>query len=586
MTSEEKRTKDDSEISLDEGLLYPADKPLSILFEICSLWNLPKADVVGHNDPYVCVDLVPVDPNAQSERIHKTAVLNNVDIAIYTVLSDCFGLFTKTPAELRSTYRCICFHVRDFDSLAKNDEIGKVEIPIEDLLGGMLDEQRRSFRIDLGDEFATFDDSHEIVQKSKALGQLAFPSLALRFRVATDADNLFMEVTSKNNRKTFASYGDRFRKMLKLDKKNKQDIRSKKRSTISRFSGEASRLSTKLRKGARVAKHEQFFVNDLDRQEEVNMYEVYPEPPPDMNVKKFMTSEEIYSESLKPSNEWEDAGSGSGGFIFLEVLGCEDLPRLDPYTLGKTDAYLLCCYEDVWLQTDVVPSCLSPSWMPWSKRAFALRVNNFNSALFVGVFDRDVTEFDDFAGHVVIKPSTFVSSTEYTLTYELLKSVSFPAIDPENGNGRVRLRIRVERDSRHLLSAFCLTPTSFVNTSREGIDDTIEKACYGIALSPTKTVKRSTLFACSNELRRYLIDLIIYVSQGCTNIFLWRGHIEVSIPKWGRKGKSNEINVNESLPLLQTSKEKEKIPIKLPFPYNSIILFIWGTFLVENPSFM
>jgi len=585
MTSEEEHTKDDSDVTLGEGL-YPADKPLSILFEICSLWNLPKADVVGQNDPYVCVDLIPFDPIAKNERIHKTTVLNNVDMAIYTVLSDCFGLFKKTPAELRSSYRCICFRVLDFDSLAKNDEIGKVEIPIEDLLGSMLDEKRRSFQIDLGDEFATFDDSHEIVQKSKALGRMAFPSLALRFRIATDADNLFMEVMSKSNRKMFASYGDRFRKMLKLDKKNKQVVRSKKNYAISRLSGESSRLSTKLRNDARVKKLKEFFVNDLDRQEEVIMYEVYPEPPPDMNVKKFMTSNQIYSESLKPSIEWQDAGSGSGGFIFLEVLGCEDLPRLDPYTLGKTDAYLLCCYEDVWLQTDVVPSCLNPSWMPWSKRAFAFRVNNFNSALFVGVFDRDVTEFDDFAGHVVIKPSTFVSSTEYTLTYELLKSVSFPAIDPENGNGRVRLRIRVERDSRHLLSAFCLTPTSFVNTSRKGVDDAIEKACYGIALSPTKTVKRSTLFACSNELRRHFIDLIIYVSQGCTNIIFWRGQIEVPIPKWSRKGKSNEMNVNEFLPLLATSKEKEKMTIKLPFPYNSIILFVWGIFLVENSSFM
>jgi len=581
MVSEKRTKKDVVAVTEDQ---YPADEPLSILFEICSVWNLPKVDVIGSCDPFLLVYLVPSNPKLSNERIHETSVLSNTSIAIYTVLTDCFGLFEKTPADLRNNYKCIRFRVKDADTFGKDDSIGHVDIPIEDLLGGMLDEERRTFKINLEGGLAKIDDSVE--EKSKVLGVMAYTTLAMRFRVATDEDKEFMDIISKNNRKAFTSYGDRFLKALKLDKKKQLTIHSEKKTKVSKFKSEKQRISYNDAINTRRKQQKQFSVTDLERKDGVITHEVYPSPPQRLNIHKYLTSDEIYSESLKPSYAWEDAGTGSAGIIFLEVLGCDKLPNLDAYTLGKTDAYIVCCYEDVWVQTDVVPGCLNPNWMPWSKRAFAFRVNNFNSALFVGVFDRDATEFDDFIGHIIIKPSKFVSSTEYTMTYELKKSMSFPGNEPEKGNGRVRLRMRIERESKSLLSTLQLMPSTFVNTSREGINDVLDKTCYGIGLSPTQTVKRSILFACKDELQDFLLHLIVYMLHGCMNIIFWRGHIDVIIPVWDRCENCDKVDVNESKPLLNERKETEGVKIKVPFPYNSILLFLWGICLAENPCLM
>ena len=72
---------------------------------------------------------------------------------------------------------------------------------------------------------------------------------------------------------------------------------------------------------------------------------------------------------MKESNSWIDIGSGNLGKIFVEVLGCDNLPNMDTgATFGnKTDAFVSIVYEDCFVRTDVIADSLSPRFLPWSQ---------------------------------------------------------------------------------------------------------------------------------------------------------------------------------------------------------------------------
>ena len=117
---------------------------------------------------------------------------------------------------------------------------------------------------------------------------------------------------------------------------------------------------------------------------------------------EFLSHEQIEAEAQKPSTNWIEAGSGDLGRLFVEVIGCYNLPNLDEMpvvggvlpaanvlTGGKTDAFVCMVYEDTIVNTDVINDSLSPRWMPWSQRAFAFHIFHPSSQLMVGVFDYD-----------------------------------------------------------------------------------------------------------------------------------------------------------------------------------------------------
>jgi hypothetical protein len=55
-----------------------------------------------------------------------------------------------------------------------------------------------------------------------------------------------------------------------------------------------------------------------------------------------MTKEQINDESMKHSTNWLEAGSGSLGRLYFELIGCDNLPNMDSTTLNpldKTDSF-------------------------------------------------------------------------------------------------------------------------------------------------------------------------------------------------------------------------------------------------------
>jgi Ca2+-dependent lipid-binding protein len=125
---------------------------------------------------------------------------------------------------------------------------------------------------------------------------------------------------------------------------------------------------------------------------------------------------------MEDSFNWIDVGSGNLGKIFVEVIGCDNLPNMDSGGFGnKTDAFVSLVYEDCFARTDVINDCLSPKWLPWSQRAYIFNMMHTSSQLFLGVFDYDVNRLSshDFIGRVSVDISNFQPDTVYVLHYKL-----------------------------------------------------------------------------------------------------------------------------------------------------------------------
>lgn len=157
-----------------------------------------------------------------------------------------------------------------------------------------------------------------------------------------------------------------------------------------------------------------------------------PGPDPDRpeDDTKWMTTEQIHAEALKPSTHWVQASSGDIGKLYLEVIGCDGLPNMDSSTLklrDKTDAFACIVYQDCIVNTDVISNCLSPKWMPWCHRAFVFNISHPGADVLLGIFDYDpelsplqlvsrvTSTVHDPIGRLVINVERFNPGTTYLL---------------------------------------------------------------------------------------------------------------------------------------------------------------------------
>lgn len=122
----------------------------------------------------------------------------------------------------------------------------------------------------------------------------------------------------------------------------------------------------------------------------ITQYKLRPGPDPKrVEATTWMTKQDIETESLHDSQHWLDSGSGRLGRVFLEVIGCDDLPNLDTGGRNKTDTFVAIVYEDSVMKTDVIDDCLNPRWMPWMRRAFIFHMVHTSSIIYIGAFDYD-----------------------------------------------------------------------------------------------------------------------------------------------------------------------------------------------------
>ncbi|GAX12066.1 hypothetical protein FisN_8Lh168 [Fistulifera solaris] len=178
-----------------------------------------------------------------------------------------------------------------------------------------------------------------------------------------------------------------------------------------------------------------------------------------------MTEEEIYADSMKPSQNFiflksylaptskevekmdapiavsqlfgspqEDARIGA---LRVEVLGCIALPRTKP----DIAVYMVC--GDAAFASDVLSGYRSPIWPSLSRRAAVFPLHHAFAQLYVGVFDVRANknkENDVFCGRVSLDIAALRSDTEYDVTFPLRASTF---VYDRRKRGVIRLRFSV-----------------------------------------------------------------------------------------------------------------------------------------------
>lgn len=195
----------------------------------------------------------------------------------------------------------------------------------------------------------------------------------------------------------------------------------------------------------------------------------FPDPARPEHETKWLTKKGIEREAMKPSSQWIEAGSGSVGKMYVEVIGCDDIPNLDFSVTGrdKTDPFICIVYEDSIVNTDVINDCLSPRWMPWTQRAFVFNVMHPSSQLYIAVFDHDLavpgtSPKHDKVGRAVINLTNCAPNTVFTTRYHLYNSD-----EPDRkktGTLIIRIRYECTNGRRALLSEFQLKTQYHVAT--------------------------------------------------------------------------------------------------------------------------
>jgi hypothetical protein len=158
-----------------------------------------------------------------------------------------------------------------------------------------------------------------------------------------------------------------------------------------------------------------------------------------------LSKEVLFEEAFQPSRKWVEAGNGEVGRVYVEIIGCNDLPTMvgekicvnradliqasdsrvfisqDVGVNDLTDPFVAMVFEDTMVRTDVIHDSNNPRWMPWCTRAFCLNLQHPSSLLMMAVFDYDAAPVKDHdpVGRVVINTANFQSHTSYLLHYAL-----------------------------------------------------------------------------------------------------------------------------------------------------------------------
>ena len=192
---------------------------------------------------------------------------------------------------------------------------------------------------------------------------------------------------------------------------------------------------------------------------------------------KWMSPKDIQLESKNPSREWIETGSGEVGKFYLEIIGCDGLPNLDISPLGrnKSDPFVCIAFEDSVVNTDVINDCLSPRWMPWTRRAFVFNVMHPSSQFFIAVLDHeDIKLHHDKIGRCVVNPTNLRPDTMYHMRYNLLSSDDLDR--KVTGQIMFRLRFECSNDRQFLMSAFQMRKEYFVSTNGHKCSQTMDYA--------------------------------------------------------------------------------------------------------------
>jgi len=266
------------------------------------------------------------------------------------------------------------------------------------------------------------------------------------------------------------------------------------------------------------------------RRDGIEYVRLMPGPDPDRPKEEteWMTKEQIVEESLKPSKKWVNAGHGTMGKIYVEILAADDLPNMDVDVNrnNDTDPFVSICFEDNLVRTDMLWDISNPRWMPWTMRAFCFHVRHPTSLLMLGVFDYDETPLDshDPIGHVVINTANFYSDTEYLLRYNLHHD---PRQVDEASRGSILIRMRLEWTSEveAMKASYAAPPKFIINCPTAKSHNILRYLTRGAIDMENPSVDTVKLYA--SEVASYWTNYCYFLDV-LFETLLWRGRCHIS----------------------------------------------------------
>lgn len=154
-----------------------------------------------------------------------------------------------------------------------------------------------------------------------------------------------------------------------------------------------------------------------------------------------MNRDELRVEMNKPSASFHDLrlpSSNEIGLLKLEVLQCIGLPSLD--AVGENDMFCLAVCGSYAFKTDIMPPTANPMWLSKMRRACIFPLFHAYAKLYVGAFDNDYGERDDFAGRIVLDIARMRPNCTYDVTLPLRQSAHVYMRRPR---GAIRIRFHV-----------------------------------------------------------------------------------------------------------------------------------------------
>jgi hypothetical protein len=515
-------------------------------------------------DPYCTVHTF--DKKRQWTMIHRTQTIRNDGNPIWTVKSKSLCLLEVPVGRTERLEALSNSTVSDTEpSSEESDEditknvmidvchastrLGSVCVPNKEIirLCSSFGNERTEFRIKASQE-------HSI---------LGSAVLALRFRVATEHDLIFLHKLAKRE----------------------SDVRELTKASINPNPDHVNKASSALlaqqpQDGRKVAADINFqsvkLKSIFQRQQKTGsegqeLFRIIPYPDPDRpdEETEWMSAAGIEHTAYQPSTKWVTAGCGSLGTIYLEVIGCNNLPQMD-VDLSLTDAFVTMAFEDNFLRTDVIWDHLSPRWMPWTTRAFQFDIRHPASMLFLSVFDFDEMPLDkhDPIGRVVLHPSSFRPGMTHTLHYPLqdhpsaqylpdshmsADSVSDLSSKPAKfARGTITVRLRMQwKDEGDAMKRYFSSPPRFtINVDNDKSYDVLCYTTRGAIYMDEPSL--TSVKGLAHEIMSYWENLC-FTFDVMTEILLWRG-------RWV---------LTENMCIW--------------FPIHSVALFVGAVIIIERP---
>jgi len=602
--------------------------------------------------------------------VHHTKAIRNNLAPIWTVKTHSLCLLHIASRDIeRGTTTFEVYHQDDIRrlmsmGLTSHPLMGRIQLSYKTILQTYCNSDRHEFTLQNGSPSSTNISSPYTIEKEKDnsfspdLSADKRGTLVLRFRHATPEDLEFMEgkgskyITAVNKRKRDSSGGFQFGPNLVkaaeatraspkvsamhfdetpiasqmgpiLSDEEKQKVHKYKRFDDEKFCNAADFDFKQASRSTNAWLAMSVQKSRIDRHDFVERYLVHPYPDPDNRKQTtWLSKQELQETALLPSRKWTRGGSGEVGRIFVEIIGCNNLPNMDSSLDQKdvTDAFVALVFEDTLVRTEVIFDTLSPRWMPWTNRAFMFPIMHPSSVLFLGVFDYDVGPLNnhDPIGRVSINTINFQNNTSYLLHYPIHDD---PHQTDSCGTICIRLRVEIDNERDAALNMFTTPPRFYVNAEGEKAFKIIRYLCRGKVNMEKSNLRTVKLYA--KELMAYS-DVVYYVIDVLIGILLWRGRLNFRIkrpswisivgtsshelkeesatkvtpvnrkkPHWSIKKqnveKSSTSNLEEELSSNKEAPEKEStsyISINVWFPIHSIVLFQAATTVVEQPSLL